>query len=184
MEVITITGYDDYNDNLTGRVYVLDEIPNVPKGKLYTLFKPEKELYKVAEQENSPIKLLSRDWSSGGSRKHPFQYCFSIYDLPITTILGWSFITWGSFRGKTFPKKKTEGVSPVSKLSLVPLEQRTHARFGVFLSKQEMPRFEDWWNAHIEKIFEEKQVVSIPIQEPTQVSSEDVRLKSVLEKID
>ena len=181
MNVITVTGYDDEQ---TGKVYVLKEIPQVPKSKLYTVFQTSPELYKVADQGNSEIQLLSKDWSSGGSRRHPFQYCFSIYDMPQTTILGWSFIKWGYFRGKKFPSEKVEGVAQVSDLPRIPIEQRKYARFGVFLSKQEIPKHEDWWNVHVEKIFEEMR----PVTQETKASeifvSEDARLKSVLEKLD
>jgi hypothetical protein len=101
MNLITITGYDRSSDT-TGKVYVLKELPNVPKSKLYTVFEKSEELFKLADKENSSIKLLSKQWASGGSRRHPFMYCLSIYSLPETTILGWSFIQWGHFRQEPF----------------------------------------------------------------------------------
>jgi hypothetical protein len=169
LRIITSTG-DDRGYNTTGKVYVLSALPQCSKAELYKHFKAE--LYKVIDDEyKEKLSLLGKKWYTGGSRRNPFSYCISVYEIMPEIILGWSLIKWGYSRGKSYPEKKVEGVSPVSLIPSVPLEQRVleaHALFGVFVDRSELKIENDYFNDTVRELFDELKPVTAPSPPSTQ----------------
>jgi hypothetical protein len=111
-------------------------------------------------------------------------YCLSVYSLPETIILGWAFLQWGYFHGRQFPKVKIEGVAVASNIPKIPLEQRVAFDYYGIISNREEFKVLKWKEEIVDELFEGMQSAITPTAPvETSVSSEDVRLKSVLEKL-